>query len=514
MFKNLYKAVFIITLFSILTRILGFFIRIFMSRQLGAEIIGIYQISVSIAGVFLTIVNSGIPLTISRLSAKYIAENNLDKSNKVVTSGTIISFGLAVLICLFTIIFRPLITTLSNSSLVTSVLIALLPCIIGSSLNVGFKGYLWGYQKHFENCMVDFIEQIIKLVLIIITVSFAGSIEQGIINCAISVSVACLVSTFISMLYYFKNKGKFSNPKGYYKELFKKSSPITLLRVISSLGGMIISVIVPLKLVAVGYTLEQAMSLFGIALGMTLPLLYLPNTLVGSLATALIPDLAKLKAENNMQEFTEKVKTSLTFSVFISLILVPCFMGVGRYVGAFVYNNELSGVMLEYCALMMLPEGINNITSSVLNSLGLETKSFVNYCLGSVLLILSIIFLPKYFGIYSLAIGMTASLIVSSYLNLRMIKKEIGSKSLILKDMIKMLIFLVPSVLINRWTYNLCSLIFTTFFSIAISSIIGFFFYVILCLVFKIFTIDSLLVNFKKIKTMKKKRKQKRLKKV
>ena len=162
MFKNLYKAVFIITLFSILTRILGFFIRIFMSRELGAEIICVYQISVSVASVFLTIVNSGIPLTISRLSAKYMAKNEIDKSNKVVTSGTIISFGLAFLICILTIIFKPLITELSNSSLVTAVLIALLPVIIGSSLNVGFKGYLWGYQKHFENCMVDFIEQIIQ----------------------------------------------------------------------------------------------------------------------------------------------------------------------------------------------------------------------------------------------------------------------------------------------------------------------------------------------------------------
>lgn len=514
MFKNLYKAVFIITLFSILTRILGFFIRIFMSRELGAEIIGIYQISISVASVFLTIVNSGIPLTISRLSAKYMAKNEIDKSNKVVTSGTIISFGLAFLICILTIIFKPLITELSNSSLVTAVLIALLPVIIGSSLNVGFKGYLWGYQKHFENCMVDFIEQIIKLALIIITVSFSKTVTQGIINCAISSSVACLISTFISMLYYFKNKGKFSNPKGYFLDLVKQSTPITLLRVISSLGGMVISVIVPLRLMRVGYTHEQAMSLFGIALGMTLPLLYLPNTLVGSLATALIPDLAKLKAENNMKEFNEKVKSSLVFSVFISLVLVPCFMGVGRHIGSFVYNNELSGVMLEYCALMMLPEGINNITNSVLNSLGLENKSFINYLFGMTLLILSIIFLPKYFGIYSLAIGMTLSLIVSGYLNLRMIKKEIGGKKLIINEMNKMLIFLIPSILINKWLYNVVNLVFNTFFSIAISSIVGFVFFVSLCLIFKIFTIDSLLVNFKRIKTLKRNKKSKRLKKV
>jgi len=508
MFKNLYKAVFIITLFSILTRIIGFVIRIFMSRELGAEIIGIYQISLSILSVFMTLVSSGIPLTISRLSAEYKAKNQFKEEHKMVTAGTIISLGLACVICILTIIFKPLIINLSGSSLVVSVLIALLPALIGSAFNVGFKGSLWGGQKHFENCMVDFIEQIIKVVMIIVLVSNAQNLEQGIIDCAISVSVANIISNIISMLFYFKNKGRLANPKGHFKTLIKKSTPITLLRMVSSFGGMLISVIIPLTLVKVGYTQEQAISLFGIAIGMTFPLLYLPNTLVGSLATALIPDLAKLKAENNTQEFILKVKTSLSFSVFISLLFVPCFMGIGRAVGVFVYNNEISGLMLEYCALMMLPMGINNITSSILNSMGLEVKSFIHYVYGSIALILCILFLPRYFGIYALAIGMSISLILSSYLNIRMIKKELNVKNIILKDMFKMCLFLIPSVLMNKWTYLFMIKFFTPLFSIMISSALGVIFYITLCLIFKVFTLNSLFINFKKIRMLKRKKKK------
>lgn len=506
MFKNLFKAIFVITLFSILTRIIGFFIRIFMSRNLGAEIIGIYQIACSIAGVFLTIVSSGLPLSISRFSAGYLAEKDYKKASKIVTSGTLISLGLAVIICIFTIIFKPLITNLSASNVVASVLIALLPTIIATSLNVGFKGYLWGAQKHFENCLVDFIEQIIKFVLIIIFVPSASTLEQGIVYCALAVSIACVIATTISMLFYFKNQGRFSNPKGYFKPLLQKSTPITLLRIASSLGGMFISFIMPLMLVKVGYTNEQAISLFGIALGMTLPLLYLPNTLVGSLCTALIPDLAKLKAEKNMTEFSSKVKTSFVFSVFISLFLVPCFMSIGKEIGSFVYNNSLSGVMLEYSALIMLPMGINDIASSVLNSLGYEVKSFKNYVFGSIFLILYIFLLPKYFGIYSLLIGMAGSLTISGYLNIKMIKKELKLEKLILKETLLMCLFLIPSILINKFCFKLLSLVFTTFFSIAISSIVGAIFFVTLCLMFKILTLNALLINFKKIRILKRKK--------
>lgn len=507
MFKNLFKAVFIITFFSILTRIIGFFIRIFMSRTLGAEIIGIYQIACSIVGVFLTIVSSGIPLSISRFSAQYLAEKNYTKSSKMITSGTIISVGLAVIICILALIFKPIIINLSANALVSSVLIALLPTVIATSLNVGFKGYLWGAQKHFENCLVDFIEQIIKFALIIILVSKSSSIEQGIVNCALSVSIACVIATTISMLFYFKNKGRFSNPTGYFKPLLKKSTPITLLRIASSLGGMFISFIMPYNLVKVGFSSEQAISLFGIALGMTLPLLYLPNTLVGSLCTALIPDLAKLKVENKMQEFSSKVKTSFVFSVFISLFLVPCFSSVGKEIGMFVYNNELSGIMLQYSALIMLPMGINDIASSVLNSLGYEVKSFKNYIFGSIFLMLSIFLLPKYFGIYSLLIGMAGSLTISGCLNIKMIKNELGIKKIIMKEMFLMCLFLVPSSLINEFVFNILSNFFTTFFSIAISSIMGAIFFMLLCLIFRIFTLNALMINFKNIRILKKKRK-------
>jgi len=436
-----------------------------------------------------------------------LAEKDYSKTSKMITSGTLISLGLAILVCVFTLIFKDVIINLSASSLVASVLIALLPTIVATSLNVGFKGYLWGAQKHFENCLVDFIEQIIKFVLILILVPNAKTIEQGVINCALSVSIACCIATTLSMLFYFKNKGRFSNPKGYFKPLLKKSTPITLLRIASSLGGMFISFIMPIMLTKVGFTNEQAISLFGIALGMTLPLLYLPNTLVGSLCTALIPDLAKLKAENNMKEFSSKVKTSFVFSVFISVFLVPCFTAVGKEIGLFVYNNVLSGIMLQYSALIMLPMGINDIAASVLNSLGYEVKSFKNYVFGSVFLILSIFLLPRYFGIYSLLIGMAGSLVISGYLNLKMIKKELGIKKIIIKEMLKMCLFLVPAILINEFSFAVLSKFFTTFFSLAISSILGVIFFTILCLMFKIFTLNTLLINFKKIKVLKRKRK-------
>ena len=80
--KSIFKAVAIVTIFSIITRLLGFFFRIFLSRKLGAEGLGLYQISTSILGVFMTLISSGLPLTTAKLVSKYETSNEIVKKNK------------------------------------------------------------------------------------------------------------------------------------------------------------------------------------------------------------------------------------------------------------------------------------------------------------------------------------------------------------------------------------------------------------------------------------------------
>ena len=65
--KSIFKAVAIITIFSVITRALGFVFRIFLSRKLGAEGIGLYQMGTSILGIFMTLIASGLPLTTAKL---------------------------------------------------------------------------------------------------------------------------------------------------------------------------------------------------------------------------------------------------------------------------------------------------------------------------------------------------------------------------------------------------------------------------------------------------------------
>ena len=81
---------FIITLFSIILRAIGFFMRIILSRELGAEALGMYQISQSFFYVLVTVVASGLPSTISHLSARYQVSNNKEAEGEAVCASLIV----------------------------------------------------------------------------------------------------------------------------------------------------------------------------------------------------------------------------------------------------------------------------------------------------------------------------------------------------------------------------------------------------------------------------------------
>lgn len=72
----------------------------------------------------------------------------------------------------------------------------------------------------------------------------------------------------------------------------------------------------------------------------------------------------------------------------------------------------------------MIPMGLNNISTAILNGLGLEMKSFVNSLLGSVLMILGALILPKFVGIDALGYSLGLSMTLTAILNIQKIKKQ------------------------------------------------------------------------------------------
>lgn len=506
--KSLFKTVSLIIFFSIVTRIIGFLFKVFVSRTIGAEALGEYQVSFSLFMVLLTVISSGLPFVISRLTASYRAKHDIINERKTVTAGIVISFFVSIIICLLVVIFIPILKHIFADERCITTLLLLLPALIFSSVYCAIRANFWGRNKYFALCITELIEEVSRVVLFVILINGSMASKDGASLLAISMSIACVISAIIVVLIYFLKGGKLKKNEDLkiYKELLKKSTPITGVRIAASLVQPIIALIVPLRLVAVGYTSSQALSLFGIAMGMTLPFLFIPSTITGSLSTALVPDLSSAVAKDNKEYIKERVISAIKFTIFISTLFIPLYLGAGTFIGEFFYNNTQSGVMLEYSAWVLLPLGLTGISSSLLNSLGYELKSMRNYILGAVLLLLSIWFLPSIMGINALIWAFGVCFTITSILNLNMIRKILDCSLNIAKHLITEILLVIPSASICSLLCNLLANYIPLFFSLAISCTMGVVCFVLLCLVFNVVNIEPYASKLK-IKILKKSKK-------
>jgi len=225
--------------------------------------------------------------------------------------------------------------------------------------------------------------------------------------------------------------------------------------------------------------------------------------LVGSLSTALVPELSSAVVENKTQHIENRIKSSITFTLIVSSFFVPLFLGVGDIIGEFLYNNALSGTLLQIFSWVMIPMGLTNITSAILNSMGLEIRSCINYFFGAIALFLCIWFLPSVIGINAFAVGMGVSTIISSFFNVIMIKRKAKIKLNLLKPLITLLLIILPCAAITSFLGSLLRNIMPDFFVLMFSCVIGGIFFILLSIIFGVMDINYLTIFKNKFKILK-----------
>lgn len=459
--KRFLKAMFCVTFFSVATRALGFFLKIYLSRKLGSTLLGSYQVAMSLFGVLMTLVSSGIPVVLSRNVSFYAGKKDNRAIGSIVSSGLILTLAICFIVSIVVIFFPDVLNLIFTSNASSEMMLILLPALIFSAIYEVLRGALWGKQEFFAISFTEFIEQVARIVIIAILFETSLVNISSTNKTALSLSLACVVSTIIVVIIYFKKGGKLYNPKPELKTLLKTSSPITAVRTISSFVSSIIAIIIPLRLMKFGYSSSEALSEFGIMMGMTFPLVMIPLTLIGSLAVTIIPSISEQSNDidknklKNTQPLKSKINFSIKTAIMFSGILMSTFIALGIPLCKFVYNNTEAGVYLSLSSVLMIPMGISQITSSILNAIGLEMKSLKNYAFSAILLIVSIYFLPEYIGTYSIIIGYLLMYLASCILNIKML----AQRNLVGFDFIKtitvMVLISIFSTLLGFSIYNL-----------------------------------------------------------
>ena len=309
----------ILTLAGFLTKIIGFFYKIFLARIFHEEGLGIIGLLSPVMMLTHSLCAAGLQNAITRYVAA-CGQKQKEHGYGYLYTGLIFSLTLSTIMTYFIFQYATEISIyfLHEERCTTLLRITALSFPL-ASLHTCLNGYFYGRKKASIPALSMLIEQGFRVlsVYLLYTLSLQQQTELPLAASCIGMFIGECASAVFSCILLLSDSGRQdSNPvknlisleKG--KELFTLSVPLSLNRVFMSLLSTIETIQLPQMLIRSGMTSSQALSIYGIFSGMAFPLVMFPCALTGSAGSLLLPYISEQQASGNKRRI--KQATTLT----------------------------------------------------------------------------------------------------------------------------------------------------------------------------------------------------------
>ncbi len=494
--KRFFKTVAIVTVFSVCEKFLGFLYRIYLSRSIGAEGVGLYQVALSVFAFLLTATCSGTPITVSRLMTKYRSEGSRERVYRVISSGFAITLAVALPVCIVFYFSCGKLSFLFADERCIPVFKVVIFGLSFTSLYSVLRGVFWGSKDFLPYSVIELLEEICMIIAGIILIGRTSNAADGAYAAGLAVLVSYVFSFTLAAITFFARKNRLADPRSELKPLISSAAPVTAMRTVNALGASVVSVVFPLRLVAAGFPEARAMSLYGAAVGQALPLLFVPTTLIGSFTLVLVPEISESFYKKQNIYLKNDVEKAVKFTALLSSLFIPAFFVCGEEIGTLVFGNADCGRYLTASAFLMFFASVSSLTNSILNSIGKEGL-VLSFTAGSgVLMVLSVWFLPKLLGVYALLVGFSFVYVLTTVLNLALLYKTCPEKPKYCRYLFLCVALVLPAcafgLLLEKILLPFCG----TFCTFLICSAASTLFLVVLDICFGLIFVSSLKIRF------------------
>ena len=421
-----------------------------MSRILGGEGIGLYQMAFPIYFFAMTVSQAGVPVAISIITAERVALNDIYGAKRV--------FRISMALMLITGILFSVLTYFAASWLIDwhfirdprayMSVVVLAPTVFFVTFLASSRGYLQGWQRMTPTAVSQIVEQIFRVITMILLADLF--LPFGLEYAAAGASLGALAGavTGLIVLVYFhiklnkeidlkygvdlkpteqsKNESAFSIMKRIFTLSLPVSAASIMLPVVSNLDLMI----VPQRLEVAGYSVHQATELFGYLTGMAVPLVNLATILTASLAVSIVPAISEARALKDTTRIYRQTAAAVRISNFVCFPAFVIVFLLATPIASLIYNAPGAGPAVMISAVSIILLGLHQVSTGVLQGLGHTTIPMVNMILAAaskVALNWTLTAIPA-LGIMGAAWATAADMGVAAFINLYFIYRYIGYK--------------------------------------------------------------------------------------
>ncbi len=411
-FKNrLIKDTILLTFMQLFLDTASLLLNVFITKQLGAEAIGILTLTGSFLGLAGILSNGNAFLCTSRLVSEEMGKSN-SNPNKILAHGIKLCLMLSVTVSVALFVFAPLSNKFFSGAKMEEYVKFMPIALISGAVSACFKGYFNACRKASVSATGDIIEFIIKsLVIIVMTLLSANPDESTICRIMIAGIIAGNVFSLVYCLVVFakshmKCVGKCSLD---FKKYMAFAFPIMGGSILTSALSSANDALIPMCLRQNGDSVNEALSRFGIFEAIVIPTIFFPSVVLCSMSGIIVSESARASAAGNKERIksltSRLTQYTLIFAVFASAVL----MKFGSYIGELLGGGELAGRMITIISPVVPFIYMEIILEALIKGMGLQGFSSLNYLAEYALRIsVVLIFVPK-FGFYGIVASYYAS---------------------------------------------------------------------------------------------------------
>ena len=420
----------ILTATGFLTRIIGFFYRIYLSRLFGEEGMGIYQLLGPVLSLSFSLTAAGYQTAISKLVAEQAAREKRP-SFRPLAVGLSISLPLSLLCHL--VVYRladPIAVQLLQEPRTADMLRILSFSIPLGAIHACANGYFYGIKKAGIPSVSQLLEQAVRVgcVYIIatyfISVGKTPSISVAVLGLTVGEFFSMLVSMGAAWQHFYKSRGQWGlsaltgsrrvlgTSKRLYGQLLAMALPLTANRIVLNLLQSVESVSIPARLRLYGFDNVTSLSVYGVLTGMAMPFIFFPNALTSAVAVLLLPMISESYALGDINAVKKYTVKTIKYCGLMGFGCLCIFVLLGQWAGTTLFHSPLAGYFISTLGFICPFLYLDTTLSSILQGLGMAGHIFAMNVICLLIRLAFVFWAVPRFGIPGYLWGLLASQLI------------------------------------------------------------------------------------------------------
>lgn len=433
--NQIIKGTFILSAAGIITRIIGFYYRIFLSRTIGATGMGLYQMIFPVFGLCHSFAIMGIQMSISRFTSIRYSMNDRNGMYTVLKVGLFFSVILSVLSASCVYFFSDFIAIHLLDEVRCGILLRVISFSIPAcAVHACICGYYLGQKKASVSAFSQMIEPIVRvggIYIIAMVLASRGEEPSPVIAC-IGMIMGEVASTLFSLCFLCTEKkflfSKLTNVKNTVREMFNMTYPLTLNKLATSFLMAFEAVVIPISLKKSGLSADAAISVYGTLTGMAMPFIMFPSTITGSVSSMVMPSVAEYQSKGDYAHIGSTTSTILKYCLSIGIFCTGYFYIYGTRLGEIFFHSSDAGLFISILAWLCPFMYVNATLTGILNGMGETKVTFINSIISTALRLCFILFIVPLTGIKGCLMGVLAGQILCTLLDIIAVYKRVHFK--------------------------------------------------------------------------------------